>query len=143
MTVDDFLSQYRTLVDRIGRRTSRLTRLRNEVETIAAVWGEHRSAHSQDAPYVRILEEIDTLVRDQKEDAEILPYLQAQVLLMISSIPEEELQYVMEQRYLEGRSYRQIAKDMFIGVATVNRRLFKALTMLTMPDQPVLIPGKI
>ena len=140
MTIDAFLSQYRILVERIGNRSARLSRLRSQAETIAAIWGEHRSAHIQDPPYVRMLEEIDTLVREQEEDEEILPYLQAQVQLMISSLPEEDLRKVMEQRYLNGKSSRQIARMFYIDTSTVSRRVCRALSLLTVPDRPVVIP---
>ena len=140
MTVNAFLTQYRTLVDRIGNRGERLTRLQSQVETIAAIWGEHRSAHIQDPPYVRMLEEIDCLAREQATDEEILPYLQAQVHLLISGLPEEDLRKVMEQRYLNGRSTRQIARMYFIDKSTVTRRVCRALSMLMVPDRPVVIP---
>ena len=139
MTVDAFLTQYRTLLERIEKNSARLQRMQNQADAIASVWGEHRSAHSQDAPYVRMLAEIDELARNLKQDTEIMPYLQAQVLDMIYSLPHEPMRNVLEQRYLNGKTYYQIAKFLKMDRATAKRWQIRALAILNVPDQPILI----
>lgn len=139
MTVDAFLAQYRTLLKRISDRTARLKLLNAQMDSIVSIWGEHISAHTQDPPYVKLVEQMDHLREDLKKDEDLLPYLQAQVMDLIYALPEAVLVDVMVHRYLDGMSYWQIGNTMHMDKGSAKRHQTRACALLSVPSDPILI----
>ena len=139
MTVDSFLCQYRILLRRIEERTARLKRMNAQLDSITSVCGEHLSAHTTDAPYVHLIERMETIREELRADENLLPYLQEQVMDLIYSVPGEKMVQVLVHRYLDGLTYRKIGDLMYMDGATAKRWQTRALALLSVPENPVLI----
>ena len=139
MTTDEFLSQYRKLIRRIEQRAARLKRMNAQLDSITSVWGEHFSSHTTDAPYIHLIERMETLREELKKDQDLLPYLQEQVMDLIYSLPQEKMVEVLVRRYLDGQTYQQIGDAMYMDKGSAKRWQTRAMALLNIPEKPVLI----
>ena len=59
----------------------------------------------------------------------------------IRSVDSDKHQLVLIYRYLEGKSWEQIAQNMNAGKSTVKRWHNEAIQMVKMPEEPIYIKG--
>lgn len=143
MTVDAFLSQHRILVRRIENKAAHLKQLEQQKDAVMSLWGEHRGTNTYNAPYIRILERIDTLRRELEADRDMMLLLTEQMMDLLFILPDERMKKVLELRYLEGKSYQEIGDDLHMDKCTARRWLNRALELLEVPEQPVVISPEI
>ena len=141
MTNEMYLSQIGILAGRIRYHEERLRRLRLEADAVSSHWGEHGGVRSVDAPYVRIMERIESCEEELERDYELLARLQAQTEETIARLPEEKMRLMLLYRYLEGKSYLQIGDLLYMDKGTAKRWQARALKCLTLPENAILIPA--
>ena len=139
MTVDTYLSQYKTLQKRIERRSARMAIMKMRMDSIVAAWGEHISAHTHEAPYVRLVEKMETLQEEQLEDKSLMSSLEDQILDLIYSLPDDTMVQVLRCRSLEGLNYQQIADLIDVDRSTAKRWQTRALALLNVPENALVI----
>ncbi len=141
MTNEMYLSQIGILAGRIRFREERLRRLRTEADAVYSRWGERRGVPSGDAPYVRILEEIESCGEELNRDYELLARLQEQTEETIARLPEERMRLVLLYKYLEGKSYLQIGDLLHMDKGTAKRWQIRALASMILPEDAICIPA--
>ena len=139
MTNEAYLSQPGILSRRITYHTERLQRMCREADAVSSRWGEARGAGAYEAPYVRMLERIETGREELDRENELLARLTAQAEETIDRLPDEMMKLVLQYAYLEGMSYQQISDILFIGKSTVRRWKERALACMTLPEEPIRI----
>ena len=138
MTNEAYLCQTGILIGRIRFHEERLRRLRLEADAVSSRWGEHSGVKS-DAPYVRMMERIESIQEELDQEREILARLQAQTEETIARLPEEKMRLVPLYKYLEGKSYQQIGEIMYMGKSTAKQWQLRALECMTLPENPILV----
>jgi len=139
MTTHEYLSQYRVLSNRITYHTERLRRLRLEADAVSSRWGESISSHTAEAPYIRILENIESARAELAAENDLLDRLQEQIEQTVELLPGENLRLVLLYRYLAGKSYAEIGNLLFSSKASVSRWLAQALDELPLPEDCISI----
>lgn len=137
MTNTEYLSQIGILSRRIQYHAERILRLRRDAESISSRWGECSFAHTAEAPYVRLLEKIETLQEEVDTEIALLARLQEQAEEAINALPEENLRLVLLYRYLEGKNFVQTAELLYVNRNTAMRWEKKALSLLSLPDDAI------
>ena len=141
MTNEAYLCQAGVLIGRIRFHEERLLRLRLEADAVSSRWGEHGGVRSGDAPYVHILEKIESCEEELDREYELLVRLQAQIEETIARLPEEKMRLVLLYRYLEGKTYLQIGDVLYIDKSTAKRWENRALKCMTLPENAIRIPA--
>ena len=139
MTKEEYLSQVGVLSRRITYHTERLLRLRREADAVSSRWGASVSAHSADAPFIRMLENIETAREELEAETELMSRLQEQVGETIRGLPDDRMRMVLLYRFLEGRTYQEIGGFLYVDKATAKRWQQRALQSLRLPEHPVSI----
>ena len=140
MTNETYLSQVGILERRIVYHTERLRRMRLEADAVSSRWGERGGAGAGDAPYVLMLERIESCEEELDRENELLARLQAQTEETIARLPEEKMRLVLLYRYLEGKSYLQIGDLLYMDKGTAKRWQLRALDCMTLPEDAIRIP---
>ena len=110
ITKKEWLEQPGRLSRRMAYHTERLLSLRREADAVASRWGESVCAQCSEAPYVRMLERIETLQEKLKWENELYDRLRAQVEEAIDGLPQEKMRLVLLYHYLEGKSFSGTSK---------------------------------
>ncbi len=139
MTKEEYLSQVQVLSRRIDYHRERLYRLRRDADAVSSRWGESAGARSADAPYVRMLEKIESAGEQLASENDLLSRLQEQVENAIGALPEERMRLVLLYHYLEGLSYSQIGAQLYLDKGTVYRWKERAVGRLELPEDPISI----
>lgn len=139
MTTHEYLSQYRVLSNRITYHIERLRRLRLEADAVSSRWEESISSHTAEAPYIRILENIESARAELAAENDLLDRLQEQIEQTVELLPGENLRLVLLYRYLAGKSYAEIGNLLFSSKASVSRWLAQALDELPLPEDCISI----
>ena len=139
MSKEEYLSQVTVLTRRIEYHNERLLRLQQQADALSSRWGEHTSSYNKDAPYVRMLENIEAAREELAEENRLLDSLQQQVEETINALPEERLRLALLYRYLEKKTFREIGELLFISYSSVKRWIESALEMLVLPENPISI----
>ena len=137
MTKKEWISQLGELSRRIVFHTESLARLRREADAVFSRWGEGSSVRSTDAPYVRMLERIETLREELEQETGLYDRLRIQVEEAVGALPQEKMRLVLLYHYLEGKSFPQIGNLLYMDKATACRWAVRALEALVLPENPV------
>ena len=132
-----YLSQMPELQQRIAFGRQRACSLRRDAEALSAVWGEHISSHLQDAPYVRKLEEYEEENRRVEKDLLLLVRLREQMEKCFCALPDHRMRWIMEYRWMDGKSMVRIADLLFMSRTVVFEKYNMALERLILPEHPV------
>ena len=142
ITKKEWLEQPGRLSRKMAYHTERLLSLRREADAVASRWGESVCAQCSEAPYVRMLERIETLQEKLKWENELYDRLRAQVEEAIDGLPQEKMRLVLLYHYLEGKSFLQVGELLYMDKGTANRWAVRALEFLALPEDPVTIDGE-
>ena len=137
MTKKEWISQPGELSRRIVFHAESLARLCREADAVFSRWGEGSSVRSTDAPYVRMLERIETLREQLEEETRLYDLLRIQVEEAVAALPQEKMRLVLLYHYLEGKSFPQIGNLLYMDKATACRWAVRALEALVLPENPV------
>lgn len=142
ITKKEWLEQPGQLSRRMAYHAERLLTLRREADAVASRWGESIRAQCAEAPYVRMLERIETMQEKLKWENELYDRLRSQVEEAINGLPQEKMRLVLLYHYLEGRSFQQIGDLLYMDKGTANRWAVRALEFLILPEDPVTIDAE-
>ncbi|GEM_PF-2081808 len=84
------------------------------------------------AELYRHLQEIELQTRQQLI---LLAGIRDEIRTAIETLPDLQLQAVMDRKYLAYQTNEQIAEAMYFEVRTIQRKHKKALDLLTLPDK--------
>ncbi len=139
MTKKEWISQLGELSRRIVFHAESLARMRREADAVFSRWGEGSSVRSTDAPYVRMLERIETLQEQLERETGLYDRLRIQVEEAVGALPQEKMRLVLLYHYLEGKSFPQIGNLLYMDKTTACRWAVRALETLILPEDPVRI----
>ena len=139
MTKKAWLSQPGELSRRITFHTERLQRLRREADAVSSRWGECASARTGEAPYVRMLERIETLQEELEREYDLYDRMKAQIEEAVARLPQEKMRLVLLYHYLEGKSFLRIGDLLYMDKGTAHRWAVRALDALVLPEHPVTL----
>ena len=136
-----YLSQYARLFFRKMARAARIRSMRLEADAVASVWGEHVSGGEQNAPYVKIVEKIESEEAKLQQEEVLLVMLDQQIQQMLEQLTNPQMQRILFSRYLLPfpETYTQLAFELGADRRTVQRMETKALKQLHLPDSPISI----
>ncbi len=138
MNAERYLEQVELLTRKIAWHREHLIVLYHEVDGVSSRWGAFSGGSgSGEAPYVRMLENIEKKKEELAREEDLLNRLRKQAEEMIDMLPEEGMKQVLLYRYLEGKNYVQIADLLFVNRATVTRWKEKAMEMLEIPEEAI------
>ena len=139
ITKKAWLSQLNELSRRMTYHAERLHRMRLEADAVASRWGESSSTRSAEAPYVRMLERIETLQEELERENDLYDRLRAQIEEAVERLPQEKMRLVLLYHYLEGKSFLQVGDLLYMDKGTAHRWAVRALEELALPDDPILL----
>ena len=140
MTAREYLSQGCRLEQFIACDVRRLEEARELARSIpsSCMDGDRVcTSRPMEAPFVRALEQADTLEKKAKAEMALLLSLKEQTERAISSVPGEELRLILTFRYLEHKTFPEIAELLNISRNTARARHDRALSRLALPDCPL------
>ena len=137
MTKKEWLSQPAALSRRITYLTVQLHNLRLELDAVSSPWGEVVSAHSDDAPYARMLEKIETVKERILTACDLYDRLRSQIEEAVLRLPSENMRLVLLYHYLEGKSFSQIGDILFLNKGSAARCAARAVEELVLPPEPI------
>ena len=138
MNAEKYLEQVGILTKKVAYHREHLMMLLHERDGISSRWGEFSGGSgSGDAPYVRMLENIEKKTEELAKEEDLLNRLRKQAEEIIDTLPEEDLKQVLLYRYLEGKNYVQIADLLFVSRITVTRWKTKAMELLVIPEDAI------
>ncbi len=142
MKPQEYLSQLQILDRRIAYRAVRLRRLEGELDAVRSPWGGRAGGSpSGEAPYVRLLERLESEKEELERENELRGRLQRQVEETVGRLPDENMRLVLLYRYLEEKTYTQIGELLCMDRSTAWRWAEKALARLVLPENPISIPA--
>ncbi len=139
MEKERYFSQYRILADRIAFHTEQLCHKRREIDAISSRWGEKTASYSNDAPYVKLIEKIEESEEKLKDENDLLSRLQEEMENLIANLDSEKMRFVVMYRYLEGLSFPEISKLLFVSLTTARRMRDQAFDLIALPENPINI----
>ena len=139
MTKEAYLSQVGILSRRVLYHTERLHRLRLEADAVRSRWGEQSFSRAGDAPYARMLENIETAKEELNAENELLSRLQRQVEETINMLPEEKARLFLLYRYIEEKTLSEIEELLFLSMSSVKRLRLRAMDGLVLPEDAISI----
>ena len=140
MTAQEYLSQGNLLEQRIACDMQRLEMARELVNSIRSSCTDGVrvcTSRPREAPFVRAMERAETIKRRIAAELDLLLALKQQMEFVISAVPGEEFRLILVFRYLEHKSFPEIAELMNISRNTVRARHDRALSRLVLPDCPI------
>ena len=143
MTKKEWLSQPAALSRRITYLTVQLHNLRLELDAVSSPWGEVVSAHSDDAPYARMLEKIETVKERILTACDLYDRLRAQIEEAVLGLPNENMRLVLLYHYLEGKSFSQIGDILFLNKGSAARCAARGIEELVLPEEPIDVFSEI
>ncbi len=135
MTAKEYLSQYRALNARIDAKQAQVERIRQLART-AGSNGNSSGVHSSQ-PYDKIGEltvKIVDLENEINGDIDALVDLGREIRECISKIPNDNYRAVLELKYIDGYTLKQIADKLnysLDGIKKIHRRALESVHPIT------------
>ena len=98
-----------------------------------------RTSPSGEAPYVRAMRQIWEMQEAIDRDLELLVRLDRQIDRVINTLLSPDYRILLRYRYLNRRTWNQIADLLHVDPRTVRRWHEKAVSLLTLPDDAIWI----
>ena len=141
MTPKEYLKQSYRLDQKINSDIAEAARLREMASSVGSPgFEEHYNPNrSTEAPFVRCFERVWEL--EQKINAEIdkLVALKEQIRTVIDKVENPDEQMVLRYRYIHNMTWEQIGDELKADESTVRRWHRRALSSVTVPDDPIVI----
>ena len=142
MTTVRYLSQGRRLDEAVACQAERLKELRLTADRVGALRIMEvtvRTSPSGEAPYVRAMRQIWEMQEAIDRDLELLVRLDRQIDRVINTLLSPDYRILLRYRYLNRRTWNQIADLLHVDPRTVRRWHEKAVSLLTLPDDAIWI----
>ena len=130
MTVETYLKQGIFLDRRIKYQLQRIAELRASDKVQTSSTGEAR--------FVKALEKVDEIQEQVNRELNDLLALKKQIEGVIHQVGNEEYELVLSYRYLQNKSWAEIADQLYVGKTTVKRWHGKAIQMIVLPEHPII-----
>ena len=111
MSAKEYLSQYRNLNTRVNAKCEQLARLRELSTKVSAGQGGGAPGYVSDR-VGNIVAKICDAEREINAMIDRLIDLKAEIEHTIAAVPDETLRHLLELRYINGKTFEQIAVDM-------------------------------
>ena len=137
MTTKQYLEQVRSIdiainrkMDELGDAYADLTRCTAVYRDVPGITGgrDGRSLEERMQRYLLLRDEINA-------DIDALVDLKTEIMKVIDAVPDEDCRYVLEEHFLQGKSYTIIADELSYSLRSVKYLVKKALTMLKIPEE--------
>ena len=137
MTAREYLSQGYRLEQHIACDMLRAKTVRDFAMSIPSSFtdGDRVCTSIREAPFVRALERAEAMEERIKAEMDLLLALKEEMERVISSLPGEELRMILTFRYMDNKTFPEIAKILHISRNTVRARHDRALSWLVLPDR--------
>lgn len=141
MTIKDYLKQAYKLDQRIDSHLEELARLREVAYGLSSPrYGDKvQTSVDGNAPFVT---QIESIIRyEDRINAEIdtLVALKEQIHETIAAVGNPRAVIMLRSRYIDGKTWEQIAASFRVDVSTVYHWHRDALLRLKMPENPIVI----
>ena len=140
MNTMEYLSQGRWLDKMILFHMDRLRELRERADSIGAARMKEVAVMqppSGEAPYVRTLQQIWETEETVERELQQMIRLEQQINRVIDSLLSGNYRMVLRYRYLDRKTWEQIADLLYIDPSTAKRWHKKAIDLLTLPDDAI------
>lgn len=131
MTAKEYLQQYKLLDNRINAKCEQLARLRELSTKVSSAQGGGAPGGVSDR-VGSIVAKICDAEREINAMIDRLIDLKAEIEHTIAAVPDETLRHLLELRYINGKTFEQIAVDMFYTyqwVCVLHGRALKYITV--------------
>lgn len=137
MTAKEYLNQAYRLNELIASDVEELERLRDLAVRITGInYGERvQSSRDPDPPFIRYLDDIREMEKKLQRELCALVELKKQITGSLERIEDREERLVLTYRYLDNRTWEQIASLLNVSDRTVHRVHASALRSFSMPDE--------
>lgn len=142
MTPKEYFKQAYRLDKRIDSQVVKLGELRALAGCAKTVSYEEKIGspnRNTEAPFVKVLEKVYLLEHHINEQIDKFVDLKYQMADAIEALPNADLGLVLDYRYLQGMTWEKIAEVMNADVRTIYRWHTKALQLVQMPGNPIII----
>lgn len=141
MNVTEYLSQGRRLDEMIRYHAERLESLRARADGISALRIREAAVKTSagDAPYVRALQGIWELEETIDRELRLLIRLDGQMTRVINGLLNPDYRMLIRYRYMNRKTWEQIADLMHIDPRTARRWHAKAVSLITLPEDAICI----
>lgn len=142
MTMLEYLRQGSLLEQRIIYLTRKLDDLKASRYSISGtkLQGDRvQTSRDGTARFARTLEQIEEMEERIGREIERLNALREQIEETIHQLLKMEYQLVLTYRYLDNMSWEEIGQLLHAGRSTLGRWHEKAISLLEMPDNPIII----
>ena len=140
MTAQEYLSQGYRLEEYIACDMQRLEEARDFARSIPSPRADGNRVSTSlagEAPFVRAVERANAMEEKIKAELDLLLALKEQMERVISSVPGEELRLILTYRYMEHKTFPEIADSLNISRNTARARHGTALSRLALPAHPI------
>ena len=144
MTAREYLSQAYLLEQRIAsdiRKAESVRALASSLSLPAADTVRVSASPSGEASFIRILEKAEAIEERIAAEVNLLLNLQEQMERVIRTVPGEDLRLILSYRYMEHRTWPEIAESLHISRNTARARHETALNRIILPEDLIDISG--
>lgn len=139
MTVKEYLNQGYRLVHRIRLVQAEIEGLRAMSTSISSPGFEEHFSRSTEAPFEKVLMKIYELEEKQAADLERLLCFKQELIDVIDEVEDKDLRMVLRYRYVNNFTWGRIGDALGWDARTIRRWHDKALTMVSIPEDPIII----
>jgi DNA-directed RNA polymerase specialized sigma24 family protein len=140
MTVREYLSQGYMLEQRIAcdmRKAEAARTLAASIPSPRTDGIRVNTSPSGDAPFVRVLERVEEMEAQVAADLDLLLSLKDQMEQVIRSVPGEELRLLLFCRYMEHKTWPDIAMILNVSRNTAHSWHKTALEQVVLPESAI------
>lgn len=128
MNVKEYLSQAIWLNQRINRKLEQANSLRILASKVTTTFGEERVQSTKNqSPMEEIIVKLVDLENEVNEDIDQLIKLKAEIVETINEVDDPIYQLVLQIRYIDGKTWEEVAKSIGYDRRTIFRIHGKAL----------------
>lgn len=128
MNVKEYLSQAIWLNQRINRKLEQANSLRILASKVTTTFGEERVQSTKNqSPMEEIIVKLVDLENEVNEDIDQLIKLKAEIVETINKVDDPIYQLVLQIRYIDGKTWEEVAKSIGYDRRTIFRIHGKAL----------------
>lgn len=128
----DFLKKYKTINNRINGKIEELEMWRDKACRVTPSYSDMPKGGEQGDKIQTAVENIIEIEEQINESIDELVRIKAEVRVAIDTVQDNTLKYLLELRYINGKTFEQIAVDMNYSYMHICRLHGKALILLKM-----------
>lgn len=145
MTAKEYLSQGYRLDQRIRLVREEITNLQELAGSVSSPgFEEHYNAtRNTEAPFIRTIYKIMELEDKQNDLLNQMLEFKQEMCEVIDSVNDLNERMVLYYRYVVNESWQDIGKRLFVDERTVRRWHNKALSHVTLPENPLVLEKRL